>query len=109
VAVPASTAFQPVSVDEVAARLAELADGPPAGRVADMGGPEVLDATELARTYLETTKKRRGVMAVRFPGRAAAGYRRGGHLCPDQAVGQISFADYLGRLVAGPAPDPTRR
>ena len=37
--VPAHVAFQPIDAGEVAGRLAELATGPAAGRVPDMGGP----------------------------------------------------------------------
>jgi len=37
--VPGRVAFQPIDAGEVAGRLAELAAGPPAGRVPDMGGP----------------------------------------------------------------------
>ncbi|MFJ9040787.1 SDR family oxidoreductase, partial [Streptomyces sp. NPDC102406] len=38
---PAGVDDQPIEVAEVADRLAELAQAPPAGRVPDMGGPEV--------------------------------------------------------------------
>jgi uncharacterized protein YbjT (DUF2867 family) len=44
---PAGLECQPVEVTEVAARLAGLAAGPAAGRVADLGGPEVRDARSL--------------------------------------------------------------
>ncbi len=40
--VPSGFKFQPVDAREVAARLTELAVGPPAGLVPEMGGPEVL-------------------------------------------------------------------
>jgi hypothetical protein len=39
VPVPAATSFQPIDAAEVADRLAELAVGPPSGRVPDVGGP----------------------------------------------------------------------
>jgi len=93
--VPADTSFQPISVAEVAERLVELAEEAPAGRVPDMGGPEVLPATQLAQTYLHATARHRFVRPVRFPGKTAAGYRRGAHLTPARAVGRVSFQDYL--------------
>ncbi len=77
---PASTSIQPVEVRDVAARLVELATGTPAGRVPDLGGPEVREAGDLARTYLRATGYRRAILPVRFPGAAAAAYRRGHHL-----------------------------
>ena len=64
---PAATSFQPVAAAEVAARLAELATGPPAGRVPDMGGPEVRGVDELARMYLEASGPAPGT-APRDPG-----------------------------------------
>jgi uncharacterized protein YbjT (DUF2867 family) len=102
--VPAATSFQPIEAGEVAARLAGLATGPPAGRVPDMGGPEVRGAGDLARSYLTARGRRRPVLPVRLPGAAFAGYRDGYHLAPDNATGRITFAQFLaerfGRAVA---------
>jgi uncharacterized protein YbjT (DUF2867 family) len=93
--VPAATSFQPVDAAEVAARLAELATGPPAGRVPDMGGPEICGAADLGRCYLEARGRRRRVLPVRLPGAAFAGYRNGYHLAPEHAVGRATFAQFL--------------
>jgi uncharacterized protein YbjT (DUF2867 family) len=103
--VPARTAFQPVDAAEVAARLAALAAGPAAGRVPDMGGPEIRGAADLARSYLRARGRRRPVVPVLLPGAAFGGYRRGGHLAPDHAVGRVTFDQFLaGRLPAGEGP-----
>src|SRR5688500_12944621 len=51
--VPGGLRFEPVHGDEVAARLAELALGAPAGRVPDLAGPEVLDVPQLVATFAE--------------------------------------------------------
>jgi uncharacterized protein YbjT (DUF2867 family) len=93
--VPGETAFQPIEAGEVADRLAELAAGPAAGRVPDMGGPQVCGAAELARSYLEARGRRRRILQVRLPGAAFAGYRRGDHMTPDHAVGRVTFAEFL--------------
>lgn len=93
--VPASTCFQPVDATEVAGRLAELATGPPAGRVPDMGGPQVLGAADLARSYLAARRHRRPVVPLRVPGRTAAAFRHGGHLTPGHAVGRVTFDQFL--------------
>ncbi|BBZ40521.1 SDR family oxidoreductase [Mycobacterium conspicuum] len=87
--------FQPVDVRDVAERLVELAMGEPAGRAADMGGPQVLSARELARTYLEITGRRRLVATVRVPGRVGRGLRAGANLVPEQRAGAITFEAYL--------------
>ncbi len=52
---PAGVRDQPVEVAEVADRLAELAAGAPAGRVEDMGGPEVRTFGSLAHAYLKAS------------------------------------------------------
>ncbi|MGK5630174.1 SDR family oxidoreductase [Streptomyces sp. URMC 123] len=88
-------AYQPIEAGEVADRMAELMAGGPAGRVPDMGGPEILEATDLARRYLRATGRRRAVVPVRLPGRTFRAYRRGGHLTADHAVGRVGFDQYL--------------
>ncbi|WP_330295327.1 SDR family oxidoreductase [Streptomyces sp. NBC_00503] len=95
---PAGVSGQPIAVEEVADRLAALASGPPAGRVPDMGGPEVLTFEEAARAYLAATGKRRPLLPVPLVGKVYAGFKRGGHLTPSHAVGRGTFAEFLARL-----------
>ncbi|MEV6652277.1 NAD(P)H-binding protein [Streptomyces sp. NPDC051219] len=92
---PAGVRVQPIDTAEVADRLAELVAGPPAGRVPDMGGPEVRTLPELAGAFLHATGRRRPVVPVRLAGMAYAGFRRGLHLTPDRAVGKGAFEDFL--------------
>ena len=92
---PARTACQPVDVSEVAVRLTELINDRALGRAADFGGPRVQSAIELAGAYLRWSGRRRALLPVWIPGRTAAGYRRGGHLAPEHAVGKRSFQDFL--------------
>jgi uncharacterized protein YbjT (DUF2867 family) len=97
--------FQPVDVRDVGARLAALALVEPAGRVPDIAGREVLPITDLARRYLAALGKHRVVVSVPLPGRIARGYRAGGNLAPDRAVGTIPFERYLDeQLAAGTVP-----
>jgi uncharacterized protein YbjT (DUF2867 family) len=93
--VPAGFRFQPVDADEVAARLVELALGAPAGLVADMAGPEVRGMDELVRGYLHSRHKRRPLVPVRPPGRAARALRSGANLAPDRAVGRRTWEEFL--------------
>jgi uncharacterized protein YbjT (DUF2867 family) len=103
--VPAGWKVQPIDVREVGARLAELALAGPAGRVDDMGGPQVLSLADLARRYLAAVGKRRPVVSLPVPGRVSRGYRTGGNLTPEHAVGTISFERYLDeQLAAGTSP-----
>ncbi|MBF6190726.1 MULTISPECIES: SDR family oxidoreductase [Nocardia] len=88
--------LQPVHVREVAARLAELTAGAPAGRVPDLVGPEVIGMRELVRDYVALLGKRRALLTVRVPGKAGRVYRAGGNLVTDGAdVGKLTWADYL--------------
>src|SRR6185437_547017 len=90
--------FQPIDTRDVAARLVELIDCEPAGRVADMGGPAVHTHAELARMYLAARGGRRPVVQMPVPGRIVAGYRAGANLAPDNPVGTIDFAEYLAEI-----------
>ncbi|MCX4702337.1 SDR family oxidoreductase [Streptomyces sp. NBC_01373] len=95
VPLPAGVRDQPIEVAEVAGRLAELAAGAPAGRVEDMGGPEVRSLESLARAYLRAAGRKRAVVNVPLAGKAYRGFRAGGHLTPERAVGKGTFEDYL--------------
>ncbi|MEU6480187.1 SDR family oxidoreductase [Streptomyces sp. NPDC047017] len=99
---PAGVRDQPVEVTEVAGRLAELAAGAPAGRVPDLGGPEIRPLESLARAYLRATTRHRPVLNVPLPGRTYRGFREGSHLTPSRAVGKRTFEEYLaGRFGGG--------
>jgi len=92
---PGRTSFQPVDVRDVAARLAALAQAGPAGRVADLGGPETRDVRDLARSWLAATSRSRLVVGVPLPGRLARAFREGHNCAPDHADGRITFEDFL--------------
>ncbi|KAA9158740.1 SDR family oxidoreductase [Amycolatopsis acidicola] len=93
--VPAGMRLQPVGLPDVAARLTAIVQGEPAGRVPDLGGPEIKTVTELARMYLAATGSRRPVLPLRLPGKAFRAFREGRHLAPDHADGRMIFAEFL--------------
>ena len=96
VPIPAGFRFQPVDADDVAARLVELALGEPAGLVPDMGGPQVYGAADLFRGYLRANKRRRRpIVPVWLPGKAAHAFRAGANLAPEQAVGHRTWEEFL--------------
>jgi uncharacterized protein YbjT (DUF2867 family) len=96
VPVPAGFRVQPVDADEVAARLGELTLGEPAGRVPDMGGPRVYGAADLFRGYLRASKRRRRpIVPLWLPGKAARAFRDGANLAPEQAVGHRTWEKFL--------------
>jgi uncharacterized protein YbjT (DUF2867 family) len=97
--VPAGFRFQPVSADEVAARLVELALGSPAGLVSALGGPRAYDMADLVRGYLRAAHKHRPILRVPVPGQAAAAIRAGANLAPDRAVGRRTWEAFLAARV----------
>jgi len=99
VPVPAGMRFQPVDAGEVAARLVELALGEPAGLVPDLAGPRVYPMTDLVRTYLRASGRRRLLVPVHLPGAAARAMRDGANLSPDRAVGRRTWEEFLAERV----------
>jgi uncharacterized protein YbjT (DUF2867 family) len=95
IVVPAGVRVQPVDVRDVATRIARLAAGAPAGRVPDIGGPEVHELRELAEHYKRVLDRRRPVVPVALPGAAMRAYRAGANLAPGNAVAGTPFTAYL--------------
>lgn len=93
--VPSGIRYQPIDADEVAARLVELSLGQPAGLVPDIGGPRVYELSELVGSYVRAANRRRLLMPVRAPGKAARAIRAGALLAPDGAVGRRTWEDFL--------------
>lgn len=87
--------FQPIDAGEVADRLVELTLGEPAGLVSDIGGPRTYEMRHLVRSYLSAKHKRRLLLPLRVPGRAAQAMREGANLSPDHAVGKRTWEDFL--------------
>lgn len=91
------TACQPVDVREVAAAVADLVGEEPAGFAPEVGGPQVRSYRELAEAYLRAAGRRRLLLTLRVPGAAGRGFRAGGNLTPDRAVGRGTFEEALER------------
>lgn len=96
--VPARFRFQPVDVDEVAARLVELALGEPAGYVADLGGPRVYRMVDLIKSYARAAHVHRLFLPVWVGGKTARAIRAGGNLVLgplDEGHGRKTWEDFL--------------
>ncbi len=100
VPLPAGFQFQPIDEGEVAARLAELALGTPAGLVPDMAGPKVYSMAELLRGYLQASHRHRPIIPVWLPGKAAQAVRAGANLAPERAVGRRTWEEFLADQVS---------
>ncbi len=102
VPVPAGSRFQPIDAAEVADRLVELALGDPAGLVAEMGGPRTYLMADLVRGYLRAAGRRRPILPIRMPGRAARAIRDGANLAPGHAVGRLTWEEFLAGQLGAP-------
>lgn len=89
---------QPVAAREVAERLAELAVDAPAGRVADLAGPEVRMMAAMSKAWAKATGKGGPIIQVPIPG-AYGRAMRDGTLLPEAgsgaALGTQTFEQWL--------------
>ncbi|MBO0681681.1 MAG: NAD(P)H-binding protein [Candidatus Dormibacteraeota bacterium] len=107
VPVPAGFQVKPVDPEDVAARLAELALGEPAGRAPEMAGPVVTSWADLFRDYLGASGKRRWVVPVRIPGTRAV--RKGGLLPgPGHTAGTRTWQRFLTEALQQTQAEPTK-
>ncbi len=90
--------FQPVDADEVAATLVAAVAGGPAGRLPDLGGPEVIDAGELIASWLQATGRRRPVLRIPALGKVLRGFGAGANLTASGERGTVTWVDHLGAL-----------
>ncbi|MBD1865313.1 MULTISPECIES: SDR family oxidoreductase [Trichocoleus] len=95
---PKGFLLQPIEASEVANRLVELVLSSAAGRVSDIGGPEIWTAADLARVYFKATGRKRSVVEVPIPGKIAQAFRTGAQLCPDQKYGKVGWEAFLSQL-----------
>jgi uncharacterized protein YbjT (DUF2867 family) len=95
VPVAAGMRFQPVDAGEVADRLVELALGSPAGLAPDIAGPRVYPMADLVRSYLRAVGKRRPLLPVRLPGKAAAAVRAGANLANERGGAHVTWEEFL--------------
>ena len=87
--------FQPIAVEEVGKKLAELAVAGPQGRVDDIGGPEQHTMKELHAAWKSATGSRRPLWDLHLPGKLFAAYDSGVNLVPGKPYGEQTFESYL--------------
>jgi uncharacterized protein YbjT (DUF2867 family) len=92
---PRGLRFQPIAVEDVAARLAQHVAAGPAGRAPDLGGPEVLTQQELTATWLRAHGRRRLLLPVPFPGPLGRAFRDGLNLVPEHPSDGTTWQEYV--------------
>jgi uncharacterized protein YbjT (DUF2867 family) len=105
---PSGFRFQPIDPGEVGARLAELALGAPIGLAPDIAGPKIYSLEDLLGEYLRASHKRRPIIPIWLPGKAAQAIRSGVNLAPDRAVGHRTWEEFLAERVGLPAVSQSR-
>jgi uncharacterized protein YbjT (DUF2867 family) len=86
---------QPIGVEDVATRLAELATGSPAGRVADIGGPEILETRDILSRLQSAGRAKSPVLSIGLPGATFRAFRAGHHLAGLPGYGSQTFDEWL--------------
>jgi uncharacterized protein YbjT (DUF2867 family) len=94
VPIPRRTPFQPVDGGDVADALVNLVDEGPSGRAPDVGGPQVLTTKELNDIRTRITGKRASLLPIPAVW-AVRDLVDGKHLCPERAVGTLTWEDWL--------------
>ncbi len=93
--IPMDLKFQLIAAKEVAGQLFEVVACEPAGRLPDIGGPEVAPLGEIARTWKAVRCVRRPLVHLPLPGAVADAYRRGYARVPEKAYGRIKWEEWL--------------
>jgi len=94
---PLAWQVQPIAAAEVAQRIVALIGEAPAGRVVDLGGPEVLTATRVVDVWRARHGRPRTVVNVHPPGRTARAFRRGLNTTPQHADGVQTWEQFVRR------------
>jgi uncharacterized protein YbjT (DUF2867 family) len=105
---PKGFVLQPIDGGEVADRLVELANSAPAGRVPDIGGPEVMTFADLARSHQKAVGRQRRLVEISVPGKMARAFREGAQTCPERKYGKITWEEFLHRSVPSKETDQER-
>lgn len=86
---------QPVSPEVVAARLAEAALAPPAGRLPDLAGPRIQTLSELSRAWASARGKHRLPLRIPAWGKMGKALAAGGLCDADAATPGEDFEGWL--------------
>ncbi|MBX3066455.1 MAG: SDR family oxidoreductase [Anaerolineae bacterium] len=100
VPLPLDWKFQLIDTSDVAAYLVPHILGTPAGRLPDLGGPEVLPMRQIARQWLDAKGDHRPLLPFQLLGRlafkeASAGFVRENNLVPDSHYGRVTWSEYV--------------
>jgi uncharacterized protein YbjT (DUF2867 family) len=90
-----SARLQPVEPTVVAARLAQVTQAEPAGRLSDIAGPEVRTLTELAKAWRRADGRAMLPLPIPMVGKVGRPLREGALCSPEAAAGGATFEQWL--------------
>ena len=74
-----------------------------------MGGPEVKTSAELVSVYLRVAGRRKRLVELPRPGKAARAFREGVQICPDRVYGRVCWEEFLHDTFQRQRADESRR
>jgi uncharacterized protein YbjT (DUF2867 family) len=95
---PPDAQYQLLETGEAAEALASHVGEPPAGRLPDVGGPEVLTLDVIIQQWFEAQGITRDVTFGEADPVLSEAVRSGARIAPDNRYGRITWRDYLRRV-----------
>lgn len=102
VPVPADMRFQSIDHREVADRLVQFIEQESAGRVPQMGGPQVLTIEEMAVIYQRLQGRKASVRSEPIAGALFEVFRSGINLIPTHTDGTITWEMFVEQVLSTP-------
>jgi uncharacterized protein YbjT (DUF2867 family) len=97
---PPDAQYQLIDTGEAAEALVLHVDASPAGRLPDVGGPEVLTLEVIIQQWLHAQRITRAVSFGEADPIIAEAVRRGARVAPSNPYGKITWRDYLRGIYA---------
>lgn len=86
--------FQSLAATEAAAALVDLIEDSRTGMVGEMGGPEVIPLKVMVKQRMKQDGRRRPIVTIPM-GSFSRDLKAGKNLCPDAAMGRITWQEHL--------------
>lgn len=96
--VPRGYRVQAVDADVVADRLTEIVEAGPSGRVADIGGPQVVGVADALRDLATRAGRTERIVTIPVPGRLGRAFREGWNLLDE--TGTVVGSPYDAHVTA---------
>ncbi len=93
--VPKTFKVQPIDPLDVAERIVNQVSNGAGGRLADIGGPEVLTLGDMAQSWLKAQGKQRRILHLPLRGQVARGFREGFDTVPNNPYGKLTWQHWL--------------